>query len=162
VTERTCGKVGVCCAMCMCDGSSMARRSPRADFWTRLGARLATRDQPTCDVICAHIAIIFCLWPPVSAAAQADTIRQFRQSLTPTYTGVSSSPRLNLATNYLSTASCPFDTRPTEAAQGTLSTANKHVPGMQDTTTWNRYFWIIQYAVGQVRGPCVRGPCVGV
>lgn len=85
---------------------------------------------------------------------QADSISTLRQSLTPTYTSVSSSPRLNLASTYLSTASCPFDSRPTETAQGTLSSANKHVPGTQDTTTWNRFFWIIQYAVSQVRGPC--------
>lgn len=82
---------------------------------------------------------------------QVDTIGQFRQSLTPSYTSVSSTPRLNLASIYTSTASCPYDTRPTETAQGRLSTANKHLPGQQDSTTWNRFFWVIQYMVGQVR-----------
>ena len=81
---------------------------------------------------------------------QTDTVRQFRASLTPTYTSVSSSPVQDVASVYLSPASCPYDTPPTETAQVTLSTSNKHVPGRQDTTTWNRFFWVIQYAVCQV------------
>lgn len=79
-----------------------------------------------------------------------DSISQFRKSLTPDYTGVSSSPSQNVAATYVSPTTCPFDTNPTETTRGSLSTSNKHLPGLQDSTTWNRFFWVIQYAVGQV------------
>ncbi len=55
---------------------------------------------------------------------------------------------------YLSPTTCPYTTNPTATAQGTITTANMHVPGRQDSTTWNRFFWVIQYAVGQVGSTC--------
>jgi len=82
---------------------------------------------------------------------QTDTVTQFRQSLLPTYTSVSSNSSQDVAAVYLSPAGCPYDTAPTNTAQGSLSVSSKHVPGKQDSTTWNRFFWVIQYAVGQVR-----------
>lgn len=82
---------------------------------------------------------------------QVDTIDQFTAHLTPTYTAVSANPSQNVAATYLSTNACPYDTNPTKNTQGFLSLSNKHVPGPQDSTTWNRFFWVIQYAVGQVR-----------
>jgi hypothetical protein len=81
---------------------------------------------------------------------QADTIRQFRQSLVPNFTPVSSNPTGNVAAVYTASSSCPFDQVPTETSQGFLSTSNKHVPGRQDPNTYNRFLWVIQYAVGQV------------
>jgi hypothetical protein len=91
------------------------------------------------------------VWNGRCCCAQTDTIAQFRQSLTPDYTAVSPTPNKDVASVYLSPNSCPFDINPTETTQGTLSLSNKHVPGRQDTTTWNRFFWVVQYAVGQVR-----------
>jgi hypothetical protein len=70
---------------------------------------------------------------------QVDTTTEFRRSLLPTYTSVSATPSQDPAAVYLSSTSCPYDTNPTSSATGTLSTSNKHVPGLQDTTTWNRW-----------------------
>ncbi len=47
--------------------------------------------------------------------------------------------RQNVEAVYLSANSCPYDTKPTYTATGLLSAASKHVPGKQDTTTWNRW-----------------------
>jgi hypothetical protein len=80
--------------------------------------------------------------------AQVDTFQQFRRSLTPTYTTPNAGT--DVTATYLSLNSCGFDSNPTETTQGSMSLSNKHVPGRQDATTWNRFFWLIQYAVGQV------------
>lgn len=88
---------------------------------------------------------------------QTDTKTQFRASLTPTYTSVSSRASQNTTTVYLANTSCPYDTRATLANRGSLSVSNKHVPGRQDSTTWNRFMWVVQYAVGQVSQGVVVG-----
>lgn len=79
---------------------------------------------------------------------KADTTTQFRAAVTPppSYT----TPTTSLPDSaYLSAASCPFTTAPTATKAGALATANMHVPGKQDSSTWNRFFWVVQYAVGQ-------------
>jgi hypothetical protein len=87
--------------------------------------------------------------PHHTPTLQVETINEFRRALSPTYTMVSATPRINITAAYLSAASCPYDKLPTATVRGSLTAASKHVPGMQDLNTWNRFFWVVQYAVGQ-------------
>ena len=81
---------------------------------------------------------------------QAEPFNQFLAGLTPpNLTGINGTLRNYATSIYNSSKSCPFDTPPTNTTTGRLSTSNKHVPGTFDTTTWNRFFWVVQYAVGQ-------------
>jgi hypothetical protein len=73
-------------------------------------------------------------WLP-AAAAQVDTISQFKANLQPSYVNTTASLPDSA---YLSPASCPYTTVPTATKAGLLEYANMHVPGRQDASTWNR------------------------